>query len=58
MLTNSEIIDQAIVYGDYKPYLVALVILNKELNNDLILIKYIVPQLKSNRNIVSHTEHS
>ena len=30
MLTNSEIIDQAIVYGDYKPYLVALLIINKE----------------------------
>ncbi len=30
MLTSSEIIDQAIVYGDNKPYLVALIILNKE----------------------------
>ena len=30
MLTSSEIIDQAIVYGDNKPYLVALLILNKE----------------------------
>ena len=30
MLTNSEMIDQAIVYGDSKPYLVALIILNKE----------------------------
>ena len=30
MLTGSEMIDQAIVYGDYKPYLVALIILNKE----------------------------
>ena len=26
-------IDQAIVYGDYKPYLVALIILNKEFEN-------------------------
>ena len=27
---NSEIIDQAIVYGDNKPYLVALLVLNDE----------------------------
>ena len=33
MLTNNEIIDQAIVYGDYKPYLVALIILSKEYKN-------------------------
>ena len=33
MLTSSEIIDQAIVYGDNKPYLVALIILNKEFQN-------------------------
>ena len=32
MLTSLEIIDQAIVYGDNKPYLVALIVLNKELN--------------------------
>ncbi len=31
MLASSEMIDQAIVYGDSKPYLVALIILNKEL---------------------------
>ena len=31
MLTSSEIIDQAIIYGDNKPYLVALVILKKNL---------------------------
>ena len=30
MLTNSEKIDQAIVYGDNKPYLVALIVLNNE----------------------------
>ena len=30
MLTSLEMIDQAIVYGDNKPYLVALLILNKE----------------------------
>ncbi len=29
-LINSELIDQAIVYGDNKPYLVALIVLNKE----------------------------
>ena len=34
MLTNSKMIDQAIVYGDYKPYLVALIILNKEFFNE------------------------
>ncbi len=34
MLTSSEFIDQAIVYGDYKPYLVALIILNKEFQNE------------------------
>ena len=33
MLTSCEMIDQAIVYGDYKPYLVALIILNKEFEN-------------------------
>tara|TARA_B100000073_G_scaffold82866_1_gene63517 strand:- start:131 stop:1831 length:1701 start_codon:yes stop_codon:yes gene_type:complete len=33
MLTSSEIIDQAIVFGDNKPYLVALIILNKEFQN-------------------------
>ena len=30
MLSSLEIIDQAIVYGDNKPYLVALIILNKD----------------------------
>ena len=34
MLTNSEIINQAIVYGDYKPYLVALLVLNKDFYNE------------------------
>ena len=34
MLTNSEIIDQAIVYGDNKPYLVALLVLSKEIKNN------------------------
>tara|TARA_Y100000590_G_scaffold368824_1_gene429670 strand:- start:145 stop:1845 length:1701 start_codon:yes stop_codon:yes gene_type:complete len=31
MLTGSEIIDQAIVFGDDKPFLVALIVLNKEI---------------------------
>jgi long-chain acyl-CoA synthetase len=31
-LINSELIEQAIVYGDNKPYLVALLVLNKEKN--------------------------
>ena len=31
-LVNSEIIDQAIVYGDNKPFLVALLVLNNEKN--------------------------
>ena len=34
MLTSSDMIDQAIVYGDYKPYLVALIIVNKEYLNE------------------------
>ena len=33
MLTSSEAIDQAIVYGDNKPYLVALIVLNNEFKN-------------------------
>tara|TARA_Y100000591_G_scaffold130731_1_gene111980 strand:- start:34 stop:1740 length:1707 start_codon:yes stop_codon:yes gene_type:complete len=33
MLINSEMIDQAIVYGDNKPYLVTLIILNKNFEN-------------------------
>jgi long-chain acyl-CoA synthetase len=32
-LINSEFIEQAIVYGDNKPYLVALLIVNKEKKN-------------------------
>ena len=31
-LVNSELIDQAIVYGDNKPFLVALLVLNNEKN--------------------------
>ena len=34
MLTNSNLIEQAVVYGDNKPYLVALLILNKEIKKD------------------------
>jgi long-chain acyl-CoA synthetase len=39
-LTKIEFIEQALVYGDGKPYLVALIVLNKDqhkqINNDLI----------------------
>ena len=31
-MINSEIIHQAVVYGDNKPYLVALLVLNSEIN--------------------------
>jgi len=34
-LVNSEFIDQAVVYGDNKPYLVALLVLNNEKNLSL-----------------------
>ena len=33
-LVNSELIDQAVVYGDNKPYLVALLVLNNEIKID------------------------
>tara|TARA_B100001540_G_scaffold272326_1_gene256572 strand:- start:211 stop:1911 length:1701 start_codon:yes stop_codon:yes gene_type:complete len=33
LLTSSEMVDQAIVYGDNKPYLVAIIILNKDFQN-------------------------
>ena len=32
-LINSEIIEQAVVYGDAKPYLVCLLVINKEKKN-------------------------
>ena len=32
-LTNSEIIEQAVVYGDSKPYLVCLLVINKDKKN-------------------------
>ena len=35
MLTNSEMIEQAIVFGDNKPYLVALIILNKQFESKI-----------------------
>ena len=34
-LTNSEFIEQVVVYGDNKPYLVALIVLNEEKKNVL-----------------------
>ena len=33
-LTNSNLIDQSLVYGDNKPYLVALLVLNSEINTN------------------------
>ena len=48
MLTSSEIIDQAIVYGDYKPYLVALIIINKEFENKRWKIKKEIENINKN----------
>ncbi len=39
MLISSEMIDQAIVYGDNKPYLVALLILNEEYKNKIEILE-------------------
>ena len=33
LLTTSEMIEQALVYGDNKPYLVSLIVINKEFHN-------------------------
>jgi len=33
MLTSSEMIDQAVIFGDNKPFLVSLIVLNKEFEN-------------------------
>ena len=48
MLTSSEIIDQAIVYGDYKPYLVALIIINKEFQDKKINLEIELKILNKN----------
>ena len=49
MLINSEIINQAIVYGDYKPYLVALLVLK---NNFIMKNKVIEKEIeKINKNL-------
>ena len=32
-LTNSELIDQAVVYGDDKPYLIAILVINEDFKN-------------------------
>ena len=32
-LTNSELIDQAVVYGDNKPYLIAILVINEDFKN-------------------------
>ena len=48
MLTSSEMIDQAIVYGDYKPYLVALIIINKEFENKKENLKKEIENINKN----------
>jgi len=48
-LVNSELIDQAIVYGDNKPYLVALLVLNSEKNiNEIVEIKNEIEKINKN----------
>ena len=49
-ITNSEFIEQAIVYGDNKPYLVALIVLNEERKD--VLIKELDKEIeKINKNL-------
>ena len=48
ILMSSNIIDQAIVYGDYKPYLVALLILNKETKKDKSILDYEIEIINKN----------
>ena len=48
-LVNSKYIDQAIVYGDNKPYLIALLVLNEnELNFDLENLKEEIENINKN----------
>ena len=49
MLTSSEAIDQAIVYGDNKPYLVALLVLNNEFENKKEILEKEIE--KTNKNL-------
>ena len=48
MLTNSQMIDQAIVYGDSKPYLVALIILNKEFQIEKLNLENEIENINKN----------
>jgi len=48
MLTNSQMIDQAIVYGDNKPYLVALIILNKEFQIEKVNLEKEIENINKN----------
>ena len=47
MFTNSNLIDQAVVYGDNKPYLVAL-ILNEEIKKDESLLEREIEIINNN----------
>ena len=48
MLTSSDTIDQAIVYGDNKPYLVALLILNNEFQNKKDILEEEIEKINKN----------
>ena len=48
MLTSSDTIDQAIVYGDNKPYLVALIILNDEFENKKEILEEEIEKINKN----------
>ena len=48
MLTSSDTIDQAIVYGDNKPYLVALIILNNEFENKKEILEKEIEKINKN----------
>ena len=48
LLTSSVMIDQAIVYGDNKPYLVALIIINKEFQNKKENLKKEIENINKN----------
>ena len=48
MLTSSDKIDQAIVYGDYKPYLVALIVLSKDFQNSKEALENEIEKINKN----------
>tara|TARA_Y100000817_G_scaffold68167_1_gene51762 strand:- start:4079 stop:5779 length:1701 start_codon:yes stop_codon:yes gene_type:complete len=47
-ILNSDFIDQAIVYGDNKPYIVALIILNEEKNHEKEIINNEIEKINKN----------